>query len=226
MDVQGGVTFSPQSCSKPAFRTSHLCKDHLVTFQQPAPPEDLALTDQIKTALAPDYRHNMASTANHKNNGLLCSLRSVLEPHQCQILSFLISNSIPHQGRCGRLESVMPKAKSSCIAGPSSYSPVALEDVATRTDQLNFRMQRILKGATSKHSCRDLRMTARQVANRLWTLGITPQTTFVAWHNYAVLDLSALRDWLELEGEANTGSCLMIPTAFLFSMTFDRTLRR
>ena len=45
----------------------------------------------------------------------------------------------------------MPKAKSSWIAGPITR-PWRLEDVATRTDQLNFRMQRILKGATSKHS--------------------------------------------------------------------------
>ena len=192
------TTCSAQSCFKPAFRTSHLCKDHLVAFHPPKPSEDLVLMDQLKTALAPAIAITwQARPTTREMLALFASIRAGTSSVSDLIFLDLEFNSSSRQV----WEVGMCNAKGEVVLDCwTKYSPVALQDVGTRTDQLNSRMQRILKRATSKHSCRDLRMTARQVANKLRTLGITPQTTFVTWHKHAV-DLSALRDWLELEGE-------------------------
>lgn len=189
---------SSQRCFKPAFRTSHLCKDHLVAFQPPTPPEDLDLTDQIRTVLAPAIAMTwQAQPSTRAMLALFASIRAGVSSVSDLIFLDLEFNSSSRQV----WEIGMCNAKGEVVLDCwTEYSHAALENVANRTDQLNFRMQSILKRATDKHSCRDLRMTARQVAKKLQTMGITPQTTFVTWHNYAA-DLSALRDWLELEGE-------------------------
>lgn len=55
---------------------------------------------------------------------------------------------------------------------------------------------------TRRRYCKDSRMSARQVADRLRQQGVSPRTWFVTWHTSTV-DLSTLREWLESEGEFN-----------------------
>ncbi|KAH8752052.1 hypothetical protein F5883DRAFT_720076 [Diaporthe sp. PMI_573] len=61
-------------------------------------------------------------------------------------------------------------------------------------------MDGMIDRSTRRHHCVDHRMSARQVADRLREQGVSPRTWFVTWHQ-TTTDLSALRGWLESEGQ-------------------------
>lgn len=82
----------------------------------------------------------------------------------------------------------------------TKYLPETYATITANRSPQNAYLDHCIKSSVKKHHCKDSRLTSRQVADKLREQGVTPKTLFVTWHNCNA-DLSALRKWLESEGE-------------------------
>ncbi|KAL8742512.1 MAG: hypothetical protein Q9190_005018 [Brigantiaea leucoxantha] len=80
------------------------------------------------------------------------------------------------------------------------YRPETYAANTTGRSVANAHMDLLIHRSTMRHCCKDARMSARHVADRLREQGVSLKTWFVTWHT-STIDLSALRGWLESEGE-------------------------
>ncbi|KAF4472348.1 Threonyl alanyl tRNA synthetase SAD [Fusarium albosuccineum] len=189
------ATCAVQDCFNVRFLTSTLCRNHLSTWTVPVQTEDL---DPLKATLSPALatRWN-AEPPMERMVSLLYSIQAG-KSHESELrfldLEFNSSTKMVFEiGMCNAKGDITLDYR-------TRYNPQVLNAIEVGRSRPNTYMDRLIESSTKKHNCRDSRMTARQVAEKLREQGVGPRTLFVTWH-VSSLDLSALREWLESEGE-------------------------
>jgi hypothetical protein len=110
------------------------------------------------------------------------------------------------------------------VATMDCRTPYAFQPSGTATanpDKRNAMIEDSIRRSVQRHNCVDNTMSAHKVAERLRNQGVGPRTIFVTWHTNTT-DLTALRQWLEAEGEAGIlpGDSKCIPVIQYFRPNF------
>ncbi|KAF2962964.1 hypothetical protein GQX73_g10613 [Xylaria multiplex] len=197
---------SGKNCFQPACRQSQLCKDHLLAWRG-SPMEFADYTGLRAPALANTWVADesvrfvfdllLSTQAGNTNGSDLRFLDLEFNPRTKRIFEI---------GMCDAKGDLTLDYR-------TRYQPETLAIINHGRDTKNTYMDHAIDRSTKGHHCVDSRMSARQVADRLREQGVSPRTWFVTWH-HTTLNLSALREWLESEGEFDVlpddGRCLPI----------------
>jgi hypothetical protein len=197
---------SEKSCFQPAFQQSRLYKDYLFTLRG-SPIEFADYTELRALTLANTW---VADKSVRFVFDLLLSIQAGnTNESELRFLDLEFNTSTKRIFEIG-----MCNAKGDLTLDcRTRYQPETLAIINRRGDTKKSHMDGMIDRSTRRHHCVDHRMSARQVADRLREQGVSPRTWFVTWHQ-TTTDLSALRGWLESEGQfdvlPNDSRCLPI----------------
>jgi hypothetical protein len=182
-----------KDCFQPAFRQSRRCKDHLLAWRA-SPMEFADYTGLRAPALSNTW---VADESVRFVFDLLLPIQAGnTDGSELRFLDLEFNSSTKRIFEIG-----MCDAKGDLTLDyRTRYQPETLAIINRGRDTKNTYLDHAIDRSTKGHHCVDSRMPARQVADRCREQGVSPRIWFVTWHA-TTIDLSALRGWLESEGQ-------------------------
>lgn len=194
----GTQVCSAEDCTKPIFHGSRLCKQHLYAFR----PED----EYSSTPMREELERLLRCAMNKKWHPQL-KMHTVLrlfnsirdgdtDPSKLRFLDLEFNAQSKHVYEIGMCDA-NGIVTMDCL---TKYAPRPQVIASSVPEKRIAWLSRLIQQSVQNHRCAHGWITARQVADMLRKQGVTPETWFVTWH-LATSDLTALREWLEEEGE-------------------------
>lgn len=201
---------SGNSCFQPSFRQSRLCQYHLSSWTASS-TDHPDYTNLIAPALAITW---VADEPVRCIFDLLLSIQAGrTDESELRFLDLEFNSSTKRVFEIGMCD-FKGNITLDCRTRYQLETYIATTTGRGRADAY---MDLMIERSTARHYCKDSRMSARQVADRLREQGVSPKTWFVTWH-LSPIDLSVLRGWLESEGQFNVlpdnSRCLPILSYF------------
>lgn len=188
---EGGEHCSHNGCGKPLFHGTKFCEAHFYAWQ---PTVGLEASEGFVEL---ERRLNCAITAKWKASPEMKKFLRLFDSIRAgdTLPSKLMFLDLEFNTKTRKLYEVGMCDANGVITMDclTKYSPGAQKSSSANPDRQTAYIDQLIQNSTQNHNCRDGRMTARQIADRLKEQGVTPDTLIVTWHHYAA-DLSALRD--------------------------------
>jgi hypothetical protein len=212
-----------QTCLRPSWNVTKFCEQHFKAWTpltMLVEPKELALLqDHLQTAFSAQWKPS-------------CNMRMVLNL-RASILAGKIQSSrlrfldLEYSPRTGRVHEVgmcdaTGKKTIDCL---TRLSATELARTSLPVDKNTRRIEYLHETAVERHGSSDGTLMAHQIADKLKSEGITPETVFVVWATNKK-DLKALREWLEAEGHhgilPGDSKCIPVITDFRANLTQAR----